>query len=302
MNNLIEIPALQDLKKVLTETRLVDIGLDELETYEWQPRKVFSEDSIATLAANIKKVGLLDNPLVWKSKEKDVYLLVGGERRWRAHKKLVADNHVEFNSIKCKVLSPDLTEDEVWEIAIIHNKDRENINPIDEALHMQKLVKTRGYSQEKLAEIYNVSRPKINEILKLTKLPEEIKTAYFAMVEDSRPASSLLRMIPKVKTKADMLSFWQQITEKKSTVKEAELILSRLKDKKKKVAAPKAKLATKPKDPRKILSEAQRLTTTLENNASTVASNAELQTELMELHKRIGVVIAAKPTRKSSKK
>ena len=285
--------ALADFAEGYSDTKsstLDHIAIAELETYDWQPRRTFTTASLQELADSIKSKGLLDPILVWRSPKKDVYLIVGGERRWRAHKLLVEQGEESYSSIECKILSPALSEEDVWEIAVIHNKDREDVNPIDNAYHMQKLIDERGYSQEKLAELYNVSQPKISELLKLNTLPKEIVESYFAMELDTRPASSLLRLVPKLKSKTAKLDFWEQITTKKSTVKEAELLVKKIANKPKTkatVAVP--KLKAKPAD--KILAEAERLTKTIETNLATLKNNKVLRADLLELHKRIGAAL-----------
>ena len=108
------------------------IKLSEIEPNKQQPRKVFNEDSLQELAESIKNYGIVQPLIV--SKEKDYYKIIAGERRWRAAK-IAGINEVP-------VIVKDYTEQEIMEIALIENIQREDLNPIEEAMAYQRLADT----------------------------------------------------------------------------------------------------------------------------------------------------------------
>ena len=118
----------------ISEGQVVHVNITQVEPNRNQPRKSFDEDSLLELAESIKQYGII-NPLIVTDKN-DHYEIVGGERRWRAAKKA---------GIKeVPVIVKDLSEHEIAEISLIDNIQREDINPIEEALAYKKLIDEFG--------------------------------------------------------------------------------------------------------------------------------------------------------------
>ena len=129
-----------------------------------QPRKTFQEDKIEELAASIKEHGIIQ-PIVVRKCENG-YEIVAGERRWRAARK------AELAQVPCLVR--ELTDEQNMLFAIIENMQREDLNPIEEAEGLQRMMQTFGMTQEQVSKSVGKSRPYIANALRLLKLPEDI--------------------------------------------------------------------------------------------------------------------------------
>ena len=129
-----------------------------------QPRKDFSTDELNSLASSIEETGIIQPILVRRNK--DVYEIVAGERRWRAAQ--IAKIH------EVPVLIKELTDEEVVKISIIENIQRVDLNPIEEANSYKQLIQDFGYTQEKVSASLGKSRSYIANSLRLLSLPESI--------------------------------------------------------------------------------------------------------------------------------
>lgn len=140
--------------------------LSKIEPNRDQPRKNFDEDALAELADSIKQFGVIQ-PLIVQKKG-DYYEIIAGERRWRASK---------MAGLKeVPVIVREYTDKEVLEIALIENIQRENLNPIEEALAYEKLIKDFKMKQAELAERLSKSRVAITNSLRLLKLDDFTKS------------------------------------------------------------------------------------------------------------------------------
>ena len=142
------------------------VGVDQLEPGPGQPRTVFQDSALSELADSIKQHGVLQ-PLLVREKEGGGYHIVAGERRWRAAQK------AQLHEVPVIVL--DISEVEAFEIALIENLQREDLDPIDEATGYQRLIDEHNYTQEKLAESLGKSRSHIANISRLLQLPEFVQ-------------------------------------------------------------------------------------------------------------------------------
>ncbi len=132
-----------------------------------QPRRDFSPESLADLAASLRQKGVIQPLIVRPRAGGDGYEIVAGERRWRAAQ--IAQLH------ELPVLVRDLTDAEVLEVAIIENIQRADLNPIEEALAFRQLMDRFGHTQERLAEALSKSRSHIANLLRLLHLPDEVQ-------------------------------------------------------------------------------------------------------------------------------
>ena len=130
-----------------------------------QPRKNFDEDALQELADSIKQFGLLQPILV--QDRKDHYEIIAGERRWRAAK-LAGLKEVP-------VIIKNLTEQEIVEISLIENIQRENLNPIEEAQAYKKLLTEFNLKQDEVAERVSKSRTAVTNSMRLLKLCDEVQ-------------------------------------------------------------------------------------------------------------------------------
>ena len=141
------------------------VDIDEIRPNENQPRRVFDEDKLNELAASIKEHGIIQ-PIVLR-KEGDGYVIVAGERRYRAARKAGLK--------KVPSVIRELTEDQNLLIAIIENMQREDLNPIEEAEGLNRMIDVYGLTQDAVSKSVGKSRPYITNSLRLLKLPEEVR-------------------------------------------------------------------------------------------------------------------------------
>ena len=149
------------------ETNRNTLPIEQLVPNRNQPRKIFNDDSINELADSIKEKGVLLPILVRPLKDKSEYQIIAGERRWRASQ--IAGLH------DVPVVVRKLDENEVLEIGLIENMQRENLTAIEEALGFERLQKEYSYTQENLSRILSKSRAYIANALRLLSLPHKVQ-------------------------------------------------------------------------------------------------------------------------------
>jgi ParB family chromosome partitioning protein len=139
--------------------------INEVEPNRKQPRKHFDEDSLHELSDSIKQFGVIQ-PLIVQKKDK-YYEIIAGERRWRAAK--------QAGLKEIPVIVKNYTPQEVMEIAIIENIQREDLNPIEEAIAYQNLIKEFNLKQDEVAERVSKSRTAVTNAMRLLKLSERVQ-------------------------------------------------------------------------------------------------------------------------------
>lgn len=138
------------------------LPLEEIVPNREQPRKQFDDEALADLADSIAQHGVLQ-PLLVRPMPDGSYQLVAGERRWRASRMA--------GLTEVPVVVRDMDEQEAAELALIENLQREDLNPMEEALGYQTLMETYGMTQEEAAQRVNKSRPAVANALRLLHLP-----------------------------------------------------------------------------------------------------------------------------------
>jgi len=146
---------------------VLTVGIEEIRASPGQPRRHFDEAHLDELGESIKSRGVLLPLLVRKNG--DGYLLVAGERRWRAAQR--AGLH------ELPVIVRDVTEPEAFELALIENIQREDLNAVEEAEAYQRLIEHHGLTQEELAQRVGKDRSTVANALRLLRLPDSIKEA-----------------------------------------------------------------------------------------------------------------------------
>lgn len=149
----------------LGSSSAVKLKLSEIEPNKNQPRKNFDEEALAELSHSIELHGVLQ-PLVVRPMPDGSYQLVAGERRWRASRMA--------GLTEVPVVIKELTDAQVAEIALVENLQREDLDPIEEALGYKELAERFDYTQEEISNLVGASRPAIANALRLLTLPEEI--------------------------------------------------------------------------------------------------------------------------------
>ena len=141
------------------------VKINEVEPNREQPRKDFDEDSLMELADSIKQFGILQPLLV--QKKKDYYEIIAGERRWRAAK---------IAGIKeVPIIVKNYTDQEIVEISLIENIQRENLNPIEEAMAYKRLLEEFNLKQDEVAERVSKSRTAVTNSMRLLKLSSRVQ-------------------------------------------------------------------------------------------------------------------------------
>lgn len=143
--------------------RIIELDIQQVEANPDQPRKFFDESALMELAQSIEAKGLLQ-PVLVKVLEGERYMIVAGERRFRAHQLLSRPT-----------IAAVITEGDTDEVAIIENVQRENLRPMELAESLGRLMETHGYTQEDAAKVIGKARNTVTELLSLLKLPEAIK-------------------------------------------------------------------------------------------------------------------------------
>jgi ParB family chromosome partitioning protein len=145
--------------------KLVDLEISRINPSPYQPRRNFDKEKLEELAASIKSSGVIQ-PVVVASNGKGGYDLIAGERRWRAAGLAGLQ--------KIPAVIRDLTEDKKAEYAIVENIQRENLNPVEEALAYKTLIEKFEITQEALAEKLGKKRTTITNLLRILVLPEKV--------------------------------------------------------------------------------------------------------------------------------
>lgn len=225
------------LENVSRETTTLRLSL--IEPNSDQPRKEFEEESLKELADSIKKFGVLQPLLVVKNGR--MYKLIAGERRWRAAKL------AELKEVP--VIIKDLDDSEAAEVALIENLQREDLNPVEEAMAYDSLIREFGLKQEEVAEKVSKSRTYVTNSLRLLKLEKDLLEL---MVKGAITAGHA-RALLSVADKAARKKLAERIVKDALSVREAER-LAKTPEKK----APSAKKKAKDiyaEDAARILSE-----------------------------------------------
>jgi len=148
-------------------TRKNTMGIEELIPGRFQPRKVFNNDTLEELAQSIREHGVLQPLLVRAIEGEETHEIIAGERRWRAAQ--IAQMH------EVPVIILNLEDLEAFKIALIENLQREDLDPIDEALGYKRLLEDYQQTQEALAKAVGKSRPHITNMLRLLNLPSIVQ-------------------------------------------------------------------------------------------------------------------------------
>ncbi len=190
------------------------VKITKVEPNREQPRKNFDEDALLELSESIKQFGLLQPILV--QDRKDYYEIIAGERRWRAAK-LAGLKEVP-------VIIKNLTEQEIVEISLIENIQREDLNPIEEALAYKKLLEEFHLKQDEVADRVSKSRTAVTNSMRLLKLSEEVQR----MVIDDMITTGHARALLGVSDPEQQYLLAQRIFDEKLSVREIEKIVKNI--------------------------------------------------------------------------
>ena len=195
------------------------IPINQVEPNREQPRKEFDEDALLELADSIKQYGILQ-PLIVQ-KRKDYYEIIAGERRWRAAKKAGLK--------EVPVIIREYTDQQVVEISLIENIQRENLNPIEEAMAFKKLLEEFNLKQDEVAERVSKSRTAVTNSMRLLKLSEKVQQ----MIVDEMITTGHARALLALDDEEQQYILANKIFDEKLSVRETEKLVKALKNPKK---------------------------------------------------------------------
>lgn len=203
-----------DKKSVDKETPETMVNITLVEPNREQPRKNFDEDALQELAESIKQFGLLQPILV--QDRKDHYEIIAGERRWRASR---------MAGLKeVPVIIRNYSEQEIVEIALIENIQREDLNPIEEAQAYKRLLTEFNLKQDEVAERVSKSRAAVTNSIRLLKLSDEVQQ----MVIDEMITTGHARALLAIEDAEEQYSVAQKIFDEKLSVRDVEKLVKNL--------------------------------------------------------------------------
>ena len=222
LDNLIPDKGVESVKEVRTEKAEVSgetmLPLIEIEPNRAQPRTRFDEDALQELADSIKQYGIIE-PIVVQKRDKH-YEIIAGERRWRAAR--IAGLK------KVPVVIKEYSEDEIFTIALIENIQREDLNPIEEAVAYQKLIQELKLKQDEVAEKVSKSRTAITNSMRLLKLDQRVQQ----MLIDEMITEGHGRALLPISNPEEQFTLAMKVFDEKLSVRETEKLIKKLQEEK----------------------------------------------------------------------
>lgn len=188
----------------------INLRISEIEPNKSQPRKTFDNESLKQLADSIKEHGILQ-PILVRSTPVGSYKIIAGERRWRAAK-MAGLSEVPV------LIRDDLSEEQAAQIALIENLQRENLNPVEEALGYKELLDEYSMTQEQLAKALGKARSSIANSLGLLTLPDEVKK----LLADGKISSGHAKVLKSFKDEGNIITAAKLAAKDNMSVRELE--------------------------------------------------------------------------------
>ena len=207
-NNVIDFDNFE--KEIVEEANgnVEEINLSEIRSNPYQPRKTFNEESLNELATSIKQYGIVE-PIIVKKSIKG-YELIAGERGCKAAK--IA------GLTKVPAIIKDFNDQEMMEIALIENIQREDLNPIDEATSVANIIKLRGMTQEEFATTFGKSRSYVTNLLGLLNLPKDVQNKLI----NKEISMSHARVLSKIDDEEKVIILADKVIKEKMNVRDLE--------------------------------------------------------------------------------
>lgn len=184
------------------------LPISEIKPNKGQPRKTFRPEELAELADSIKQNGILQPLLV--RKKGSGYEIVAGERRYQAAK--------AAGLTEIPVVIRDISDDDVFKLALIENLQRSDLSPLEEAQGYRQLIKEKGLTQEELAKLLSKSRSAITNTLRLLDLPKEVQE----LVEEGKLTAGHARAILAVPSEEGRIQLAQKVVAERLSVRQTE--------------------------------------------------------------------------------
>lgn len=252
-----------------TLPQLVELDVTAIHPNPHQPRRQIDDAGLDELAASIERHGLLQPVIV--AAAADGYVLVAGQRRWLAHRRLGRERIAAL-----------LTTGAVDELALIENLQREALSPLDEATALAALKERHGYTLDQLAKVLAKAKSSVSELLSLTRIAGPVQTA--VRDADPPPSKSVLIELARVDGEAAQRAWWEAFVDGGSGTVRAARAQRRAADRpaKKPAATPTERLVERG---RKLLDDLD------EVGAEAMRHDRDLVAVLRHLHQRIGRII-----------
>ena len=204
----------EEIEEFTEENDNILISINKIKSDEEQPRKLFDSEKIAELAESIKTHGIIQ-PLILRKYMEDQYIIVAGERRWRAAKM------VGLKEIPAVIM--ELSDRDILEISLIENIQRQDLNPIEEALAFRKLLNDFKITQEELSKRIGKSRVAIANTMRLTNLDERVQQ----YIIESILTEGHGRVLLAINDKQKQYELAQQVIDEKLSVRELERLIKK---------------------------------------------------------------------------
>ena len=198
----------QQIYEETPNEEIVELDINDLRPNPYQPRQVFNEEALQELASSIKEHGVFQ-PIIVKKSIKG-YEIIAGERRYRASK-LAGKKTIP-------AIIRQFTDEQMMEIALLENLQREDLNAMEEAKAYQSLIDHLQITQEEVSKRVGKSRSHITNMLGLLRLPKEVQT----MINDKKLTMGHARVLSKLENEQQIIQMAEDIVENKKSVREAE--------------------------------------------------------------------------------
>lgn len=199
--------------------KVYELSVLDIEPNSKQPRKNFDQEALRALADSISEVGVL-SPILVREKENGLYEIIAGERRWRASKLA--------GKKKIPAIVKNYETKEVMEIALIENLQREDLNPLEEALGYQTLKEQFGFTQEEIAKRVSKSRSTVANILRILNLPEFV----LKEIKNGKVSVGHAKALSSLESDEQKKLLLYEIVKNEISVREAEEFAKKLSQKK----------------------------------------------------------------------
>ncbi len=206
-------------KTIQEDGNIIEIDINLIEPNKNQPRKVFNEENLRELAESITNYGIIE-PIIVK-KENDTYMIIAGERRWRAARIAGLD--------KVPIILKEYTPLEILEISLIENIQREDLNPIEEAETYHRLIEEFGLTQEEIAQKVGRNRSTVSNSIRLLNLDKRVQN----FVIEDKISNGHARTLLTFENKDLQFEIAEKIIEENLSVRQTEELVKKLNDSKK---------------------------------------------------------------------
>lgn len=202
----------KDIVSTAKQSDIKEVNLNEIRSNPYQPRKTFNETTLQEMAESIKEHGVIE-PVILKKTIKG-YELVAGERRTKAARLAGLET--------IPAVIRDFNDQEMMEIALLENIQREDLNPIEEASAYQNIIELGGFTQEEFAKKFGKSRSHVTNMLGLLELPEQVKN----YVIEQKLSMGHARALSKMKEEASIINLAEKVVKESLSVRTLEQLIS----------------------------------------------------------------------------